>query len=195
MLNRQWLEQTFKVYFDEMQRCVKGKCYWALLHLVLVLPDVCAAMESVNGESDDGRYRNWCKRYLSDEMINPDDWYRMRCVILHQGRTLDEKGKSQYSAFGFSQPNESGGVVHRCIKEEKQGKILQLDVGEMAKTLRAAVDKWFKWLEKNQQPQIVENVARNAVMLARSQDKPSMPILIEMPIVQSFTTSSPWPRS
>ncbi|MDE3218974.1 MAG: hypothetical protein KGO23_06330, partial [Nitrospirota bacterium] len=100
-----------------------------------------------------------------------------------------------YSAFGFSQPNDSGGVVHRCIKEEKQGKILQLDVGEMAKTLRAAMDKWFKWLEKNQQPQIVENVARNAVMLARLQDKPSMPILIEMPIVQSFTTSSPWPRS
>lgn len=106
MLNRQWLEQTFKVYFDEMQRCVKGKCYWALLHLVLVLPDVCAAMESVNGESDDGRYRNWCKRYLSDEMINPDDWYRMRCVILHQGRTSMKKARVSTQPLDSASPTK-----------------------------------------------------------------------------------------
>ena len=118
MPTRPILEQTFKVYFDEMTRCVDGKCYWALLHIVLVLPDICAAMETDNGDTSPSKYQNWCKRYLADKLIKPGDWYRMRCVILHQGRTLDNK--SQYSAFSFGQP--SAAVVHRCVKEDGHGK-------------------------------------------------------------------------
>jgi hypothetical protein len=33
------LERAFKTYFDEIGRCTASKCYWALLHLVVVLPD------------------------------------------------------------------------------------------------------------------------------------------------------------
>lgn len=186
MLTRPALEQTFKVYFDEMKRCIDGKCYWALLHIVLVLPDVCAAMETDNGDAATPKYLNWCKRYLADKKIKAEDWYRMRCVILHQGRTLDKKCK--YSAFSFSQPNEDGSIVHRCVKEDPQGKILELDVGKMADEVCAAINKWFDYIEKNENPPVVENIARNSGLLVRSHDTSAMPIAIQV-----CTTSSPRP--
>lgn len=44
MLTGADLEQAFQVYFEEMDRCKAGQCHWALLHLVLVLPDICGAL-------------------------------------------------------------------------------------------------------------------------------------------------------
>jgi hypothetical protein len=48
------LEAAFKTYVDEMDRCVAATCYWALLHVVVALPDVCAALESADGEAGNG---------------------------------------------------------------------------------------------------------------------------------------------
>ena len=39
------LTTAFNVYFDEMTACEKNGCYWALLHLLVSLPDICAALE------------------------------------------------------------------------------------------------------------------------------------------------------
>jgi hypothetical protein len=39
------LEQAFSVYFTEMESCENAGCYWALLHLAVILPDVCGAFE------------------------------------------------------------------------------------------------------------------------------------------------------
>ncbi|MEI8014212.1 MAG: hypothetical protein WCH20_05170 [Nitrospira sp.] len=190
VMTRQWFENTFKVYLDEIERCVQSKCYWALLHIVLVLPDVCAAMETDDGTTGGKEYRGWCERYLADHSISAEDWYQMRCIILHQGRTIDAKQKSQYAAFAFSQPGV--GIVHRCINQTPQGKVLQLDVREMAGELRIAMNKWFEVLSKNDEPQIVRNVTHHAEVLARSQDNPAMPIAMNVPTMLSLTTSSPW---
>jgi hypothetical protein len=43
------LEKAFAVYFDEIERCRRAGAYWALLHVVVALPDICAALESENG--------------------------------------------------------------------------------------------------------------------------------------------------
>lgn len=188
MINQ--FENTFKVYLDEIDRCVTGKCYWALLHLLLVLPDVCAAMETDDGTTKGERYQGWCERFLADLLITATDWYQMRCIILHQGRTIDAKQISQYAGFAFSQPG--GAIVHRCVNHTPQGKLLQLDVGEMANELRGAMKKWFEVLSKNNDPQIVRNVIHHAEALARSQENPAMPIAMNVPTMLSHTTSSPW---
>jgi hypothetical protein len=106
-MTRQWFENTFKVYLDEIDRCIQGKCYWALLHLVLVLPDVCAAMETDGGTTGGKEYRGWCERFLADPLVTPEDWYQMRCSVLHQGRTIDAKQISQYGG-GRVQPAGHG---------------------------------------------------------------------------------------
>ncbi len=194
MLTAQWLDETFKVYFEEMDRCRKAKCYWALLHLVLVLPDVCAAMETDNGETKGELYKQWCAKYLSDHLIQSNDWYQMRCRVLHQGITQDTNQRSQYTNVAFSQPSEHGMRVHRCVNETPEGKVLQLDVGEMEKEMRAALsNRWFVQLLKQEQPQIVLNVTRNANRIVRLQDKPAMPIVVKMHTTQTLTTSRPQP--
>lgn len=189
-MTRQWFEDTFKMYLDEIDRCVEGKCYWALLHLVLVLPDVCAAMETDSGTTEGKLYREWCEKYLADPLVTPEDWYQMRCGVLHQGRTIDDKQKSQYTRFAFNQP--SVGIVHRNVMHTEQDKILQLDVGEMANELRVAMNKWFEVLSKNEDPRIVRNVTHHVEALVRLQDYPAMPIAMNIPTMLSFTTSSPW---
>ena len=187
MLTRSSLENIFRVYFDEIKRCIDGKCYWALLHVILVLPDVCGAMETNDGEATPQKYKNWCKRYLADKLITSDDWYRMRCIVLHQGRSSDER--AQYAWFSFGQPSKTGSSVHRCVKVAPQGKILELDVGKMADEIRVAIDRWFEAIENNEQPLFTTNVSKNSGQLVQSHDKSSMPITIQM-----STTSSPRAR-
>jgi hypothetical protein len=160
VLTRQWFEDTFEVYLDEIDRCIRGKCYWALLHVVLVLTDVWAAMETDSVITEGKLYRQWCEKYLADPLVTPEDWYQMRCGILHQGRTIDAKQINQYAGVAFSQPGLA--TVHRCVNHMPQGKSLQLDVGEMANELHVAMNKWFEVLSKKVDSQIVKNVIQHA---------------------------------
>ena len=61
------LRKDFSLYADEINRCEKAKCYCALLHILLVLPDVCATLETdpagLKPEVGD-RYVNWCTSHL-----------------------------------------------------------------------------------------------------------------------------------
>lgn len=194
MLTKDHLARAFSVYFDEMERCKQSKCYWALLHLVIVLPDVCAALEADNGETKRDLFKDWCKRNLENERLNPADWYRIRCALLHQGRTSDDKGDSQYMGYSFGQPSGNGVIVHNGVRVEKEGKLIHCDAGEIAKEVRSGIEKWFTYLLENASPKIVENVERNLEHLAQVQ--PGMPLPISAPIqsILSATTCSPSSR-
>jgi hypothetical protein len=137
-----YLETTFKAYFETMELCVKGRAYWALLHVLVVLPDVCAAMERKGGDTNPDAYREWCTRFLcvSDPVMTPQDWYRLRCMLLHQGRTRDEKGQSQYEHFRFGHPpGDTPSTLHRRIETVKDGRLIHLDVLELSKDVRRAM--------------------------------------------------------
>jgi len=45
------LRNDFALYIEEIQRCENAKCYWALLHVLLALPDVCASLETDQASS------------------------------------------------------------------------------------------------------------------------------------------------
>ena len=187
------LENAFQVYFDEIQRCIDCKCYWALLHLVTVLPDICGAIESDDGEASGPHYKDWCSRYLADTMMSSEDWYGIRCVVLHQGRTLANRG--QYAAYSFSQPNARGSVVHRNVTDNGNARQLHLDVVELAREVVAGIRRWFGDVQANTHPSRSSNVARNLPSLARGHVSRGGPIRVEMTIHQTLTTSSPWPAN
>ena len=46
MRTLQQLRNDFALYIEEIERCENAKCYWALLHVLLALPDVCASLEA-----------------------------------------------------------------------------------------------------------------------------------------------------
>ena len=85
--------EAFDLYWDEMKRCREAEAWWALLHVTVCLPDICAALEADNGETSLAKYVEWCNACLPNPKLSGEERYRGRCKVLHQGRaTTDRPG-------------------------------------------------------------------------------------------------------
>ena len=159
MLTIAHLESAFKVHLDEMERCEQNGCYWALLHLVVVIPDICGALEAPRGEATKAGYVDWCKRMLPPAPpapLTPDERYEMRCVLLHQGRTLASKGR--YAYFKFIPPPPAGVKLHGIQQASDQ---ITLDVVELSTEMKKALRDWFQDLQDPAQAQRAATTAAN----------------------------------
>jgi hypothetical protein len=137
-------EDGFAVHFDEISRCRRNECYWALLHVLVMLPDVCAALESENGQAHPDKYQPWCDQYFKDPMFTGADRYALRCVLLHQGRTAETWG--QYRSYSLVHRTPSG---HRLIADfGTAGKNFTLDVDNLADETVLAIRAWFAALQR-----------------------------------------------
>jgi len=166
------LERAFRTYFEEMDRCAKFKCFWALLHMAVALPDVCAALQSNSGEAGDGGpYRAWCKDNFAGHFLSPNDRYGIRCALLHQGRTTPTGGG--YGSYSFVQPSPSGSIVHNWVTPRERN--ITLDVGEMAQDTRAAMRTWFAKIQIPANARRLANVERHLLHLAREKAKSFTP--------------------
>lgn len=103
MLVKGSLESKLKVYKDEMDACRKARTFWALLHVVVCLPDICAALQSDDGRTSSKRYKDWCREYYPDPSLTPDEVYGIRCKVLHEGRS-SAVPPARYAGYAFSQP-------------------------------------------------------------------------------------------
>jgi hypothetical protein len=189
VLTHDQLDGAFRVYFEEMHRCKLSKCYWALLHLAIVLPDICAALESSNGKTSGRKYKAWCSRYLADQILNSEEWHEIRCAVLHQGKTVVDKGR--YKRFSFSQANSKGEVAHRKAMPDGG---LNLDVGNMAHEVWGAMQGWFNELTGTENSPLARNVEANLSTLVQvpSRGEELMPgSVIRGTLVNKLTTSSP----
>jgi len=68
----------------------------------------------------------------------------MRCKLLHQGRASRDR-RGRYSGFSFGQPSGDGVVDHLRVER----RVLHLDVDELLKETKDAVERWIKSLETN----------------------------------------------
>jgi hypothetical protein len=162
MLQSGKLTHAFQTYWDDMARCRQAKAYWSLLHVTVCLPDICAALQSGDGETSPSLYIHWCDKYLKNPMLSGAERYRMRCKVLHQGRaTTDKPGR--YTGFAFGEPSETGKVDHMRVEAET----LHLDVGELADEMKGAVDAWIQNLEAQRTSADALNVERNLNSLVR----------------------------
>ncbi len=167
MLQKGSLGPVFQTYWADVDRCRRAKAYWSLLHVLVCLPDICAALQSENGETTGKRYTAWCDQYLGDPMLTGAERYRMRCKVLHQGRaSTDQAGR--YAAFAFGQPAQTGQVDHMRV----DAGTLHLDVGELTDEMRRAVEKWIITLEAQPTSAEAVNVATNLPSLVRVTDVP-----------------------
>ncbi len=182
------LEKTFATYFEEIERCKAAQCYWALLHLLVILPDICAALEANDGKAGKGGpYRNWCRRYFGrDREFTPVDRYALRCVLLHQGRTVTDKG--QYSSYSFSQPTPTGEVQHRVVDPfaPEHRPIYRLEISRMAEETLQAIRSWFADLQTTGNAKRLNNVKRHIRWLAREGEGE---MIVSDTIVHTFPTT------
>ena len=147
------LRADFGVYFGEIDRCLQQECYWALLHLLLAMPDICGSLEDPN-ERVGKRYTRWCSENMpSHPNVTPGDRYQMRNAVLHQGTTVppnrakDPTEQSQYSYFSFVDPKNFQGPIHQTASGGPKGGILNVDVAGLASDTRHAMEAWFLHLQ------------------------------------------------
>lgn len=176
MLKTGQLGPAFQIYWDEMARCSTGRSYWALLHVTVCLPDICAALQSVKGETTGALYKGWCDQYLIDPKLTGAERWEMRCKVLHQGRASIPPGR--YDGFSFAQPALTGHVDHLGL----EGKTLVLDVGKMADEMKAGVEKWIQHLESDLASVEATNTGKNlpSLIQVRQFKHPYVPTAVIM---------------
>lgn len=169
------LRMDFTLYFNEIERCETAKCYWALLHVLLALPDICTSMETdpkilKKGVGD--RYVEWCSAYLpKNPVISAADRYQMRNALLHSGSTtaqnLYKKHHTCYTHFSFLDPETFDITVH-CTTNQSRN-ILNVHASAMAAETKEAIENWFKSLQHDYDRMSL--VEQNIGRLSRLQPK------------------------
>jgi hypothetical protein len=170
----QQLRNDFALYIGEIDRCEQAKCYWALLHVLLALPDVCASLETdpANPTPVGDRYVDWCDSHLpKNPAVCGADRYQMRNALLHAGSsTAQNRGKAHHTAyphFSFVDPESFNVSVHDTTDPSRS--ILNVHVAAMAAETRQALETWFNALQAD--PTRMSRVERNVGRLSRLQPK------------------------
>jgi hypothetical protein len=175
MVSRGEIERAFEIYWADLRRAEAGGAHWAMLHVVLCLPDICAALSSSDGKTRGERYCRWCNAYLPQSLLNGEERWQMRNKVLHQGHAIVQR-RSRYERFVYGYSTDRRRPDHLRV----DGESLQLDVGELAAETMRGVSRWAADVERNSNGQSAQTVARNLESLVRVQ-------VIEIP----FTCDSP----
>ena len=183
------LEAAFHVYIPQLERVRASKCYWPVLHVILAIPDICAALQSRNYETTGNLYMDWCDNYLGGGKLNGADWWKMRCSVLHLGSSIPElRGlrRSQYDSFSFIDPDHAPKEwhLHDTAAPDKNQTI---DIGQLADAMVVALRAWFSDLMRPAHAQAATYVQKNLPRLVRIQPKTLKLITF---VQHSITTSS-----
>lgn len=73
---------------NEIDRALAAGLYYLAIAMALTIPDICAALEAENGETNQQKYKAWYESNLAYKYTNitAQDCYSLRCGVLHQGR-------------------------------------------------------------------------------------------------------------
>jgi hypothetical protein len=129
--------RRIKALTKEITKCLNRKLWYAALVLILTMPDICAALESSDGETDDDLYYAWYEKWLMNKYpsVSATDLYRLRCGVAHQGKVRHRKINYRI----FFAVNSKGG----CRKRENNGALI-LDLHVFAKDMIDAVEQWYE---------------------------------------------------
>lgn len=171
----QQLRNDFALYLEEIERCENAKCFWALLHVLLGLPDVCASLEADPASASPkvgDRYVDWCATYLpGSPVVSGADRYQMRNALLHGGSTtaqnLRKTHQTGYTHFSFVDPDTFDVSVHDTTDPNRT--ILNVHVVAMAIETKQALEGWFNALQRDSVK--MSRVEQNIDRLTRFQPK------------------------
>lgn len=137
----------------ELEIALENGAYLMSLNTALIIPDVCAALQSQNGKTNGKKYAAWFNEYLGDEygpLVTGEDIYKIRCAVLHQGK-LNNDNFLNYDRIAFQLPDKNNNVFHRNVS----GGFLNLHINVFIRDLIAGYKEWAIATEGD------ENVKRN----------------------------------
>jgi hypothetical protein len=146
-------------------------------------------------------YRDWCGRYLANNDLSAEEWYEVRCILLHRGRTLPEredKPKGRYHRYSFSQPDPQGNTTHRQKKNVGGRAEINFDVWELMTEVQKGMKVWFNQLASgNTSAEVIRNVEKNLSTLANvahhgEEEEPGNGGIPRETIIINLSTASPY---
>ncbi|MFQ5863201.1 MAG: hypothetical protein ACE5IC_08800, partial [Candidatus Brocadiales bacterium] len=95
-----------KDFLYQIQKGLDSNLYFLSLLAALVLPDICGAISSEDGQAKPEKYKAWFDKYVApkyNNFLNGNDCYYFRCSLLHQGSS--QHSKSNYKRVLFVEPS------------------------------------------------------------------------------------------
>jgi hypothetical protein len=172
-----------EVITQEIERALDAGLYYLALVSTLTLPDICAAVESPNGETTGPLYMKWCAAWLEGYPFGPDDFsysypkgigedlYYLRCGVVHQGRLAHHK--SQYSRVLFTIPNTANFISH--LGEINDA--LNLDIVSFCHDMINAASRWYEAKQSD------VNVQANFPRLVQYRQQGLAPYIVGIPLI------------
>lgn len=158
---------------NEVDRALRAKLYYVAIAMTLTIPDICAALESQNGETSGPKYKAWYNANMAARYpnITDVDIWSLRCGVLHQGRYGHPK--MQYERILFTVPNAQNNVFHNNIINDA----LNLDVILFC---RDVVDCARIWFGGKQNDLVTQN---NLANLVRLRPQGLAPYIVGIPLI------------
>jgi hypothetical protein len=137
---------------NEVLKALEAKLYYLAVVLTLTLPDICGALESVDGEASGSSYKVWCDTWMAARYpgLSGNDLYRLRCGVLHQARLGNSK--MQYGRVLFTVPNAQRIILHNNVVNDA----LNLDATIFCRDTVQAVLAWYA--AKRNDPMVQANL-------------------------------------
>jgi hypothetical protein len=133
---------------DQIQAANKSGLHYISLLAALLVPDICGALESSNGEAEGKKYAAWFEKNVSPRYdvrgvptLSGWDAYRFRCRILHQNTV--HGAVSALSRIIFVEPGMSGVEAHN----NRIFDILNIDVKVFVEDVVEAALLWLDRVE------------------------------------------------
>jgi hypothetical protein len=115
------------VILTEVDRALNACFFYLAVANCLGLPDICAAMESADGETTGNRYKTWYDKWMAAayQEITSVDMYSLRCGVIHQGVMTHRK--MQYDRIVFGIPDVRSVYIHRMVTLYGGLQVLMID--------------------------------------------------------------------
>jgi hypothetical protein len=161
-------------FFEQVEAAGEGRLYYIALMAALAVPDICAAMESDDGQATGTRYRAWFDRHVAPRygsQLTGEDCYRFRCSMLHQGGA--QHPASDYSRIVFIEPGATTNVFHNNVMNDA----LKLDVRLFCRDMAEAGLAWLPAAEQT------ENYTRNYPRFVQRYPDGPAPYIVGVPVI------------
>lgn len=138
---------------DSAKQSMETRNWYAALATVLMLPDVCAGLET-DGQTTRKHYTDWCRRFLvpvfAEAPYNVDfpekEFYLLRCAFLHQasGEVQNPKNDQYVDSYMFILPKKGWTFSTRLIRD----RTLVIEVSTYCSAMIEAAERWIEDVAK-----------------------------------------------
>lgn len=133
-----------KDILDQIRAASDSGLYYVALFAALMVPDICGALESSDGQASRPKYIAWFDRHVAPKyrFLKGQDAYYFRCSMLHQGAT--QHPQSSFKRILFIEPGATTNIWHDNILNDA----LNIDVQIFVQDLVDAALQWLPAAEK-----------------------------------------------